>query len=508
MTPRLPLLLLPVLLAPAAWAQSRPAADPLRGFDSYVEQARKDWGVPGLAVAVVKGDSIVFMRGFGVRRLGDAAPVTVHTLFANASTTKAFTAMAVGQEVDAGRMSWDDPLTRWFPGFALKDPLASREFTIRDALTHVVGFEDPEFLWLDGAARFEGMLTRLRLVPPTASFRARFQYNNVTYAAAGYAAARAADTTYEALIRRGILQPLGMNETVLSMGEAATREERAFPHFRINDTVRVIPFDSAADPIAPAGAMQSTVADMARWLRALLDSGRVAPGGARLVSPASFAELFSPQVEVRDTAYPTAALARPHFSSYGLGWFLQDYRGRFVAFHTGSLDGFSAIVGLIPEERVGVVVFANLDHAELRHALMYRVFDAYLGGPQRDWSKELRALYGARSAARQKAEAESDRRRQMGTRPTREVAEYAGEYTDSLYGHASVRVDGGHLVLNYPGLGEADLAHWHYDTFRATWRKAWLGHDQIVFQLNGDGQVSSVDFGGMQLHRQTPASGD
>jgi CubicO group peptidase (beta-lactamase class C family) len=494
----LPLLAL-LALTRTAPAQTRAPADPLRGFEAYVEQARKDWGVPGLAVAVIKGDSVVFLRGFGVRRLGDPTPVTVHTLFANASTTKAFTAMAVGQQVDAGLMRWDDPLTRWFPGFALKDPYASREFTIRDALTHVVGFGDPEFLWADGTTTFEAMLPRLRLVPPTASFRAAFQYNNVTYAAAGYAAARAANSSYAKLIRSGILDPLGMSETVLSTVEARDRPDLAVPHFRINDTVRVIPFDSAADPIAPAGAMLSSVSDMSRWVRALLDSGRVSPGGRRLLTPASFAELFSPQVEVRDTAYPTAALAHPHFSSYGFGWFLQDYRGRFVAFHTGSLDGFSAIVGLIPEERVGVVVFANLDHAELRHALMYRVFDAYLGGAGRDWSKDLRALYATRAQQGKNVEAAAEARRQLGTHPTHPLDRYAGIYTDSLYGRAEVRLVDDRLVLNYPGPGDADLEHWHYDTFTLNWRKPWLGYDRAVFKLDGDGQVTGIEFLDMHL---------
>jgi CubicO group peptidase (beta-lactamase class C family) len=494
-----------VVCAPVeARAQAR--TDPLRGFDAYVEQARKDWGVPGLAVAVIKGDSVVFIKGFGVRRLGDPAPVTVHTLFANASTTKAFTAMAVGQQVDAGRMHWDDLMSRWLPGFALRDPLASREFTVRDALTHVVGFGDPEYLWADGTATFDSMLPRLRLVPPSASFRSRFQYNNVTYAAAGFAAARAGQTTYEDLIRHGILEPLGMTETVISTVEARQRADLASPHFRINDTVRVIPLDSAADPIAPAGAMLSSVSDMARWIRALLDSGRVAPGGARLLSAPNFAELMSPQVEVRDTAYPTAALARPHFSSYGFGWFLQDYRGRFVAFHTGSLDGFSAIVGLIPEERVGVVVFANLDHAELRHALMYRVFDAYLGGPPRDWSRELLKLYGDRAAAARKAEAESDNRRQLNTQPTHPLADYAGSYADSLFGHAEVRLENGHLVFSYPGLGEADLDHWQYNSFTARWRKPWLGHDRVFFELDSDGAVSAVNLQDMRMPRLTPGS--
>ncbi|HKV75465.1 MAG TPA: serine hydrolase [Gemmatimonadales bacterium] len=489
----------------AVSAASAQTTDPLRGFDRYVEQARKDWGVPGLAIAVIKGDSVVFIKGYGVRSLSDPAPVTTHTLFANASTTKAFTAMAVGQQVDAGKMSWDDPLSRWIPGFELRDPLASRDITVRDALTHVVGFGDPEYLWTSGAS-FDAMLPRLKLVPATASFRSRFQYNNVTYAAAGFAAGRAAGSSWAALVRSGILQPLGMTETVFSGAESKQSADVARPHFRIGDSVRVIPNTWAADSLAPAGAMISNVTDMARWIRALLDSGRVAPGGRRLISAANFAQLLSPQVEVRDTAYPTAALAHPHFSSYGFGWFLQDYRGRFVAFHTGSLDGFSAIVGLIPDERVGVVVFANLDHAEVRHALMYKVFDAYIGGAQRDWSKELLALYGARRAAGARAEVEADRHRQMGTKPSHPLTDFAGAYADSLYGQVIVRVEGDHLVLSSDGYGDADLSHWHFDTFRGVWRRAWQGHSQVTFATAADGSVASLEFEDMQFHRQAGGS--
>ena len=480
-------------LAPAAGAQRAP----LQGFDAYVARAVKDWRVPGLAVVVVKDGDVEFMQGYGVRELGKPDQVTVHTKFGAMSTTKAFTAMLVAMMVDSGVVRWDDPVTRHVPAFQLADPYSTRELTVRDLLTHRVGFPDPYYLWaLDTAARFDDMMRRLRLVRPTASLRSRFAYNNVTYALAGEIAARAAGTTWQALMRRRIFEPLGMTESYADGRElrAARVTDVSAPHGIVDDTVRVLPASpSDVDPVAPAGAMFTSASDMGKWLRFLLDSARV--GGRRLVSARNFAELFTAQQIIPpEEFYPTARLTRPRFRAYGLGWFLQDYRGEFVAFHTGSIEGRSAIVGLLPERRLGVAVLTNLDHSELRHALMYTVFDRYIGpgpGAGRDWSAELRAMYGAMAdsaAARRRAR---EARRVTGTSPTLPLTAYAGSYADSLYGTAVVRLDGERLTLQL-GDRAGDLEHWQYDVFRARWRDPFLGTSFVSFSLDPDGTVGEL----------------
>src|SRR5712691_3900293 len=203
------LIALACLGLPVATAQQRP----LDGLDAYVAKALTDWRVPGLAIVVVKTDSVVFIKGYGVRELGKPDPVTVHTRFGNMSTTKAFTAMLVAMLADSGRVSLDDPVTKYEPGVQFADPYVTREITVRDLLTHRVGFGDPEYLWVTSGLDLATISRRLRLVPATTSFRSRFQYNNVTYALAGDVASHAAGTTWESLMHSRIYGPLGMTES-------------------------------------------------------------------------------------------------------------------------------------------------------------------------------------------------------------------------------------------------------------------------------------------------------
>ncbi|HEV8198019.1 MAG TPA: serine hydrolase [Gemmatimonadales bacterium] len=493
-----------VLSAAALSAQQ----GPLKDFDAYVARGVRDWRIPGLAIAVVKDDSVVFIKGYGVRELGKPEPVTVHTRFGVMSTTKAFTAMLLAMLADSGKVGWDDPVTKYLPTFQLADPWVTRELTLRDLVTHRVGFPDPGYLWYADSLSFDQIVRRLRLVPAASSLRSHFAYNNVAYAMAGEIAGRAAHSSWAELMRTRIYQPLGMTESYpdeRSMRAAGVTDVTS-PHDIFNDTVKVITAPGPlVDPIAPAGAMFSSVTDMARWVRYLLDSTRV--GGRRLVSAANAAELFSPQQVVGDDEfYPTARLTHPHFQAYGMGWFLEDYRGEFVAFHTGSIDGRTAIIGLMPDRRLGVAIFTNLDHSELRHALMYTVFDRYLGpaAVAHDWSAEMRQMYGAfrdSAAARNRAQVA---KRITGTQATLPLDRYAGTYSDSLFGTATVRYDAGHLSVAI-GLLQGDLEQWQYDVFRVHWRQSFGDPDYVAFTLNPDGTVGELRFrDGPQHYRKAP----
>jgi CubicO group peptidase (beta-lactamase class C family) len=490
------------LSAPIA-AQQRP----LDGFDAYVTKAMADWRIPGMAVVVVKDDSVLFMKGYGVRELGKPDRVTVHTRFGNMSTTKAFTALLAAMLADSGRLSLDDPVQKHLPAVQFADPYVTREITVRDLLTHRVGFGDPEYLWDHSGFDFDAMLPRLRYVPPTASFRSRFQYNNVTYGLAGAIVAHAAGTTWQSLMRSRIYGPLGMTESYPDAQEmaAAGVTDVSSPHGIVRDTVRVLPVAATVtDVIASAGAAFTTATDMAKWLRFLLDSGRVA--GRRLVSAPSFAQLFKPQQIIVRPMYPTATLVHPHFQAYGLGWFLQDYRGEFVAMHTGSIEGRSAIIGLLPDRRVGVAVLTNLDHSELRHALMYTVFDRFIGtaapGGGHDWSVEMRAMYKALADTAAAAARAQESKRVANTRPTLPLERYAGTYGDSLYGNAIVTLDNGRLSLQ-AGTAKGQMEHWQYDVFRVTWPDPFWDPLYVSFSLSPGGTVGELRFvDGEQVYRR------
>jgi len=471
----------------------RPEPGTLAGLDGYIQKATADWRTPGLAVAVVKDGELVFSKGYGVLELGKPARVDTHTLFAIGSTTKAMTAALVAMLVDDGKIDWDAPVTRYLPWFQLKDPTATRELMVRDLVTHRAGLGGADYLWYGQANSTEEMLRRVRLIEPAYPIRSNFIYQNVMYAAAGAVIESASEKPWAEVLRTRILEPLGMNDTMPTAAALATRTNVASPHAIVAGEVRVIE-NASVDPVAPAGAVWSSVADMSKWMAFLLDGGRAGGvNGKRLLSEKSFAELFTPQTIAPYDMYPTTRLTRPHWMTYGLGWFQQDYRGQAVDFHTGSIDGMVAIHGLIRDQRLGVYVLGNLDHAELRHAIMYTVFDRYAGRSDRDWSAEFLNLYGdlQKQADEQRASKESKRVR--GTSPSVPLDKLTGTYADPLYGEVQITGNGSGLQIRYGSAFVGTLEHWHYNTFRATWKAAWRQPSLVTFGLDEDGQPNTLE---------------
>lgn len=495
-----------VLLATSAGAQR----GPLRGMDAYAEQSRRDWNVPGMAVAVVKDDSVVYMRGFGVRQLGRPERVDAHTSFAIASTTKAFTATAVAMLVDEGKVRWDDPVSRHVAGFSVAaDPGLSGELTVRDLLSHRTGLPTADVLWYASGSTSDDILRRMRFLRPNAAPRSRYMYNNNAYMLAGMVVEGASGMPWAEFVRTRILQPLGMDETLTGFAGLDARGNVAAPHVEVRDTVRPIPYRDF-DNIGPAGSMNSSVHDMTRWMRAQL-AGGVLPDGERLVSDVQQREMQTPQFLIPQAQfYPAARLARPNFTAYGLGWFMQDYRGRKVVMHTGSIDGMSALLALVPEERLGMVVYLNLDHAELRHAMMYRVLDAYLGAPPRDWSTEMRALYAPQEEQQRARRREAEAKRVTGTRPSLALDAYAGTFADpdSMAPALAVRAEGERLTARMGAGATGELEHWHYDVFRVRWADLALGEDFLVYTIDAQGRTQWVRMGGTLLTRTAGPAGD
>ena len=487
-----------VLLALAFCAQALSAQQPSpdwAAFDRYVARAAKDWKVPGLAIAVVHGDSLVFAKGYGVQTLGKPAPATEHTRFAIGSTTKAMTTAALAMLVDDGKLKWDDKVTDYIPDLQLYEPYASHELTVRDLLTHRSGLPGVDLLWAvrENQYSMPDMIHRLRYVKPTASFRATWQYNNVMYAIGGLLVERLSGMPWETFIRTRLFTPLGMTESIPLVSMLAGRPNVSTPHALDGDSVVIVPVRST-DAIAPAGSVWSSVSDMSKWMRFMLDSGRV--GDRRLIQPATFREIIAPQIRAPMSEYPALELAKPNFFSYALGWFVQDYKGKTVWMHTGSIDGQCAIIGLIPDRKLGVYVLENLDHAELRHALMYQVFDLYDGGPKRDWSGELKSLFAARQKARPAAPAHV-----TGTQPSLPLDRYAGTYTDSTYGSIVVTNHDGTLSGRFEKADLGALKHWEYDTFRSTPREPTEDPASLSFITSGAGTVTGVRFFGMTFPR-------
>ena len=220
------------------------------------------------------------------------------------------------------------------------------------------------------------------------------------------------------------------------------------------------------------------------------------------------AEMHKPQTIIELEGIWGLAHPESHFLAYGLGWFLADYRGRKIVHHGGNIDGMTAIVAMIPEEKTGVVILTNMDGTFLTYALMYRLFDGFLGAPPRDWSGEFHEAIDGFFKQEEEAEKKREEQRAKGTKPSLALKEYAGTYTDSLFGDVKVVLEGDHLVASYGKALVGDLEHWHYDTFRAAWRDRQHGKAFMSFTLGTDGKPVELNVENMADFRRAPEKPD
>ncbi len=489
--------LLCLFLLPAPWLQAQTtAANHEQELDTFIETGMKDWKLPGLSIVVVKDDKLIYLKGFGIRTLGDPTPVDIDTQFGIMSTTKAFTALSIAILVDEGKIKWDDPVTTYLPWFQMPTPYLTEQVTVRDLLRHNAGLGNADILWSRGDFNTRQILEHVRYLKPAYSLRSSFIYQNVMYGAAGEVIAAASGMSWEQFVTTRILKPLEMNHSyaTLALSLASNDKNRSSAHFEIDNRLRIIR-DVPVDAVPAAGATWSTASDMGHWLKFLLAGGQY--NGKRLVSEENFHELFSPQALIPpNDFYPSTALTKPHWTAYGLGWFLQDYRGKFVAMHTGSMDGRTALIGLLPDEHLGVYVFGNADHVEIRHAIMLKVFDLYTDAPSRDWNADLLKVYGDAKIEQDKSIAKQEHQRVKATSPSLALKEYTGRYLHPAWGDIVVSEQNGKLKIRF-GTGEENdgiLQHWNYDSFRARFGDGRYGWTMLQFFLFPDGKVASIGF--------------
>lgn len=467
-------------------------------FDAYVQKAIKDWEVPGLAIVVIKNNNVVFKKSYGVRELGTSKMVNNQTMFVCASTTKAMTAACMGILVDEGKLNWDDPVIKHLPTFQLYDPYVTRELRVRDLFLHNTGVGNTDFLWADNNLSSDEVLEHMRLAKPSYSLRSGFIYQNIFYLVAGKVIEKISGMSWQSFVTQRIFQPLGMKSTRATFSLLKDTNISA-AHYRIDSAITVIQHDTA-DAIAPAGAVWSNIDDIALWVSCMLDSGKYA--GGRLVKPNTWNELLKPQTIVSESQfYPTQQLTRPNFTTYALGWFQQDYMGRKLNFHTGSLSGAVAIHGQMPEEKTGVYVFGNLDHSEIRHALLFKAFDQYATGGNRDWSAEFLTLYSNLKKESAKRTKDAEAKRVMDTRPGLSLEAYTGKYEDPLYGSLEIIIKGSTLIALINKIQTATLEHWNYDTFRVRYDKKWVDKSYLSFRLDTGGRVTEIVFDGITLKK-------
>ncbi|MCU0624317.1 MAG: serine hydrolase [Gemmatimonadaceae bacterium] len=463
------------------------AREQLKGFETWVDSAMAAWRIVGLSVGIVVDGETVYLRGHGLRDRARALPMTPQTLLAIGSSSKAFTTFAMGALVEQGRLQWDVPVRTYLPGFRMHDDVATLRLTPRDLVTHRSGLPRHDLLWYNNRwATRDDLVRRLAYLPPSADLRERFQYNNLMFLTAGHLVGVLTGKSWEEGLRELVLRPLGMARTNFSVAESQRDPDHSLGYGVRRDTIERLPFRDIS-LVGPAGSINSSAEEMTRWITLHLDGGKL--GDTQVMQTATLRDMYRPYTPISGLG-PAPELGP---MSYGLGWFVDSYRGRYRAQHGGNIDGFTAAVTLLPNERIGVVVLANQNGAALPELLTRTALDRLLGRDRKDWNGEaLRARDAAQGGQRQMEERKGEARI-AGTKPSQPMAAYVGTYADSGYGEATIALERDTLVFTYNNIS-AKLAHWHYETFSALRNPAdpTFTDQQLTFRLNPAGRVDAL----------------
>jgi CubicO group peptidase (beta-lactamase class C family) len=481
-------------VAPPPNATSR-AADPagFEGFDEYVAGVMREWKVPGVAVGVIRDGKVVLARGFGYRNVEKQMPVTSQTLMAIGSNSKSFTVTLLGILSDEGRLDWDAPVRTYLPDFELKDDVASKLMTPTDLVTHRSGLPRHDSLWYGRAFSRKDLYQRLRYLEPSATFRQRYQYNNLMFMTAGYLIEQITQESWDASIKQRIFTPLGMTHSNTSVRDLAPSADHSLAYMIRDGQVLAVPFRNI-DAVAPAGSINSNVDDMLRYVQMHIDQG--AFEGKAIISKrfaVRMQSLHSAPALTLDLDAPKYTETGP--AGYGLGVGVGSYRGHKLVNHGGGIDGFISSMSWMPDDRLGVVVLSNLGgNNPVPGIIMANAYDRLLGLTQVDGVSRARASI---ARARQREEDEQRKRaaeRVPGTSPSHPLPDYAGAFEHPGYGTVTITPQGAGLSLKIDDF-LTPFEHFHYDVFQSV--KAadapWIrGSARIAFTTGSAGKVDSV----------------
>ncbi|MET3732735.1 serine hydrolase [Moheibacter stercoris] len=460
-----------------------------KDFDQWLENSRNDWKIPGMAVGVVQDGKVIYAQGFGEKQLGKGDKVDENTVFSIASVSKNMTAAALGILVDEGKISWDDKITKHIPWFQFRDPWATKELTIRDALIHRVGLGrilGNRLQFMTKSSRDE-VLKQVRYMDFEEPFRSGYVYSNVMYSLAGQVIEYTEGRTWDQFLQERLFQPLGMNRTTTTIAELEKQSNVAFPHQEIDGKIVPIPRRNW-DNAGPAGGVNSSISDLNKWmLMQLGTSGSVQD--KVIISEKTMNEIHRPQISTA-SSNPLASQ-----SSYGLGWQIFDYKGKRIWTHSGATDGFNTFMFLVPELNLGIVMAGNAFNS-LGTAVAYQVIDHQLNSTDKDWSETILTNYQNQYQRAQEARDAIHNARVKNTQPSLNLNEYVGIYESLAYGKVEVKLVGKDLVMRFWNDEdlEAKLEHWHFDTFRAVWKNRAQREEFMQFHLNKMGKVDALDF--------------
>jgi len=455
----------------------------LKGFDKFVTDHMQEWKVPGLAISIVKDGKVIYSKGFGFRNVKQGLKVTPKTIFAIGSCSKAFTAVTMGILVDEGKLDWDKPVREFLPSFKLKDRFAAERMTPRDLVCHCSGLPRHDLVWYNSSATRKELFDRLQYLEPSKDFRTTYQYQNLMFMTAGYMVGQVAGITWEEFVKKRIFEPLGMKESNFSVEDSKKAADFALPYMEKDEKVIEIPFRNI-DTVGPAGSINSNVAEMASWLMLNLNKGKFEK--KEIISENNLQEIHSPQM----IASKTIKYDEMFYSSYGMGWGITSYRGHLMLTHGGGIDGFTALVSLMPRDKMGLIVLTNMSGTPLTQIIAYNAYDRLLGLDQIPWNKRIKEERDKAKKEAEKAKKEKDKDRKLNTKPSHPIEDYIGEYEHPGYGVITFEKDSDSLKAIFNSI-EFIMKHYHYDIFEIK-NEMFDMTQKISFFTDTKGNISSL----------------
>lgn len=487
-------------------AGAAPAAPGAAAIDEVVERAIEAFDPPGMSVSVVHQGDLVYAKGHGIHEVGDDTPVDADTLFHIGSVSKAFTAAALAILADEGKLSFDDRVIDHLPEFRMHDPYVTREFRIRDLLTHRSGLPlgaGDLLTFPQARSTRQEILRALRHFEPTSSFRAQYDYDNSLYVIAGLLVETVADQPFESFVEERLLLPLGMSDCAATVGRAPADVAKATPHVNVDGKLETTPTGLLGDTAAPAGGIVCSARGMAEWVTFILDEG-VTADGDRLISEAQFAELLSP-VTITPTPGYLSEHAGAELSAYALGWSISTFHGQPLHSHGGGVLGMTTHLMLLPREDLGVFVSNNLMSAAPR-PVAYDIAELFLDmegddgnagtGAGANWIAVVDDLIEQRRDSSAEVVEKAMAERNEDSEPSLPLAAYAGTYQDPWYGEITLTLeDDDRLWFRSPRSEPltGPLEHFQYDTFIVRWNDRRLQADAYIsFTISPEGEVEGV----------------
>jgi CubicO group peptidase (beta-lactamase class C family) len=462
-------------------------------LDGYIESGMSAWKIPGLSIAVVSDDQIVYEKGFGVLEAGKPEKVNEDTIFAIGSATKAFTAAAIGTLVDQGRLKWDDRVVDHWPEFRMSDPWVTREIRVTDLLANHSGLSEiAEEIWYGTDYSRSELIERLARVPITEGFRYRFQYRNVMFLAAGQLVPRiTGGTSWDDYVQKNLFKSLKMHRSSTRLEDVVSDSNLARPHL-LDYHLDPLPVAYRnIDKVAPAGSIMSTARDMGNWVRMLTTKGVFE--GNTIIKPETLAFIVRSQTPV-STAGPGGKPLTPpvELRAYALSWVTESYKGQRIVWHNGSIDGMSAWVGFVPDMKLGIVILSNLDEANFRNALFYHIIDKYSGNDVSNLGSVLLEKRDHALEQRDQTEKQWQALPDGSKQCELAAAAYSGKYRNPAFGDVEIAVENGNLVYHRTSSMILDLhcqgANGFLGKFRSATQDLRDGKMKLEFEVV-DGEV-------------------